>query len=228
MRTLHYGLKQTAAPASEPVTRAEAKLWTRLSITDDDAIIDSLITAARQWCEDYTGRAFVTQSWRLTLDQFPGVGLVARPMATAAVWPGWWDWPAFWDLVRLPKAPLVSIDSVQYVDSLGATQTIDPSLYQADTESEPGRLRPSYSQTWPAPRLQLASVRVTYTCGYGAAAAVPEGVKTAIKMLLGAWYENREAIGDKPMTESPMAVRALLDQHCVGSYVLMPAWPGSW
>ena len=45
-------------PTSEPVTLAEAKNFLRVTITDDDLLISSLITAAREACEAFTGRSF--------------------------------------------------------------------------------------------------------------------------------------------------------------------------
>ena len=38
-----------------------------MSVTDEDADITNLIAAAREWAEDYTGRALVDQTWRLSL-----------------------------------------------------------------------------------------------------------------------------------------------------------------
>ncbi len=40
---------------AEPVTVIEAKNWLRIDVTDDDDLVEELITAARQICEDYVG-----------------------------------------------------------------------------------------------------------------------------------------------------------------------------
>ncbi len=55
-------------PALEPVTLAEAKAQLKLDTDADDALISTLITAARARAEWFTGRAFVSQSWILWLD----------------------------------------------------------------------------------------------------------------------------------------------------------------
>lgn len=55
-----------AGPGEEPVTLAEAKAWCRIDTTDEDALVTALIAAARLQVESLTGRALVTQSWRLT------------------------------------------------------------------------------------------------------------------------------------------------------------------
>ncbi len=61
-------------PLVEPVSLAELKDFLRVdpSDTSNDAVISSLGTAARQWSEVYTQRRFVTQTWQLALDWFPG------------------------------------------------------------------------------------------------------------------------------------------------------------
>ena len=72
-----YGLVPIVAPYAEPVHLDDAKLHLRVEVTDDDALIRTLIVAARNHAEIFTGRALVTQTWDLKLDAFPacGVGL---------------------------------------------------------------------------------------------------------------------------------------------------------
>jgi uncharacterized phiE125 gp8 family phage protein len=45
---------------TEPVTLAEAKDFCKIDISTDETLITSLITAARQMCEAYTGVGFVS------------------------------------------------------------------------------------------------------------------------------------------------------------------------
>lgn len=53
---------------AEPVTLAEAKLHLDIARDDQDSMIASMITAAREWVENYTGLSFngdaVTQTFR--------------------------------------------------------------------------------------------------------------------------------------------------------------------
>ena len=73
------GLTLVTAPASEPVSLAEAKAHLRIEAADDDSLIGALITAARQSAEAHMRRALMSQTWRLSLDRFP-----AAPQP-------WWD-----------------------------------------------------------------------------------------------------------------------------------------
>lgn len=165
------GLLQTAAPATEPITLTEAKSHLRVDVTDDDTLITELIKAARQMVEGNTGRSLITQTWRLTLDKFPPND----------------------ESIQLERPPLVSVESVQYVDTAGATQTMATADYIVDTSHIQGEVALAYDETWPETRPQRNAVIVNYTTGYGAASAVPEILKGAIKLRLGDLFANREA-----------------------------------
>jgi len=182
--------KLVTAPAVEPVTLAEAKAHLRVDITDDDTLISSLITSARQYIERAIRRALVTQTWRASIDEFPASGEIV-----------------------LPKPPLQSVTSIQYTDINDSTSTIASSTYTVDTDSEPGRIVLKYGQSWPSTSLANTNpVQVTFVAGYGAAADVPAHFKQAILLLAGHWYENREAIavtGAIPK-EMPLAVSSLI------------------
>ncbi|MCW5861278.1 MAG: head-tail connector protein, partial [Caldilineales bacterium] len=41
---------------------------------------------------------------------------------------------------------------------------------------------------------ELNAIHIRFEAGYGAASAVPTRYKQALKLLVGHWYENREAI----------------------------------
>ena len=58
----------TTEPATEPLTLTEAKEHLRVDGTDEDTLITSIITVARKLCENYTNRAFITQTWTQTED----------------------------------------------------------------------------------------------------------------------------------------------------------------
>jgi uncharacterized phiE125 gp8 family phage protein len=163
--------KLVTAPATEPVTLAEAKAHLRVDLSDDDLLIESLVSAARAHIEDATGRALITQTWRLNLD----------------------NWPAA-DYIRLPRPPAQSVSSVVYTNSAGTAATLSSTTaYSVDTDSEPGRIVLRYGQTWPSVTLTPVNpIVITYIAGYGRAESVPQPLKQAVLLLVGHWYENRE------------------------------------
>ncbi len=162
-------LIRIAAPASEPLTIAEAKLHCRVDGNDDDALITALIVAAREQAEHETGRALVTQTWELVHDAFP-------------------------EAFVLRRAPIQSVTSLKYLDAAsGAEQTLDPADYLLDKDSEPGYVVPAYGKAWPATWPVPNAVRVRYVCGYGAAAAVPVAIKQWMLLAIGTMYAQRES-----------------------------------
>ncbi|HEY4343039.1 MAG TPA: head-tail connector protein [Parvibaculum sp.] len=170
-----------SGPAEEPVTLAEVRAHLRLDGTGEDALLTAFITAARAVLEGETRRAFVTQSWRLLLDEWPGAA------------------------VRLPLAPSAAVTAVM-IDGVGA---LDPAFYQTALAGDEPRI--VAAGTWPAPLRRVAGIAIDFTAGYGDAAAVPAPLKQAVLMLVAHWFEHREPVsfGDAP-AEMPLAVSALV------------------
>jgi hypothetical protein len=111
----------------------------------------------------------------------------------------------------------LTISSIVYVDTAGANQTFSSGNYEVITTTEPGRVQLGYGKTWPTTRDHPNSVTITYTCGHktGATAVpsdVPAGIRQAMLLLIGHWWENREAFTvDAPnVTELPWAAKSLL------------------
>ena len=56
------------APTTEPVTLNDAKAFARIDCSEDDFLVSSFITQAREYAENYTNRKYGSQVWELTLD----------------------------------------------------------------------------------------------------------------------------------------------------------------
>lgn len=187
------GLTLLIAPTEEPVSLADAKSHLRVEHTDDDVLITSLIATALQAAEARTGRAFVTQQWRQTLDA----------------------WPVD-SVVEIDKARLISVEAVSYLDSDGIRQTLDAATYQVVTDTLVGFVQPAYGTTWPACRCTPGSIRVDYTSGYGNAAAVPQALKAWMLLAIATWYAQREALTEAIVAELPRAFwEGLLDPYLI-------------
>ena len=70
----------TTPPNAEPIVLADVKAHLRLAITDDDAYITSLITAARRAIESRYGLCLMPQSWALFTDHWPKGGTFEIPL----------------------------------------------------------------------------------------------------------------------------------------------------
>ena len=187
-----FGLSVSVAPTAEPVSVDDVKNHARIDIDDDDVLVENKIKAARELCETYIKRAFVSRTLRLTLDEMPA-----------------WEF-------YLPRPPLVSVTSVKYIDSSGTQQTISASDYSVDIYTEPGRITPAYGLSWPSGRAHTNAIEVIYVAGYGAAASVPQSIKDAIAMTVTQYYWNRGDEGDKPLTEIPRGAKSLLRSQAWG------------
>ena len=176
-------LQLVTSPAEEPVSLADAKLHLRVDFTDDDALITALISAARQAAEMLTGRQIVTARWKLVLDSFPGPSLMGVPAGEPFSLPG--------HAILLPKSPVASVLSIQYLDMSGAWQTMPATDYTVDAACEPARITPVFGKIWPITLPQIAAVAVTFDAGYGSPASVPEGIKAWVKLRIDSLYNHR-------------------------------------
>ncbi len=183
-RTPRLTFKRTTGPATEPVTRDEAKAWSRVDIADDDTLIDALIARAREHCEAITKKQFITATYTMVMDAFPTAWRSDVYRMT--------DRREGSDIL-LPRPPLVSVSSISYLDEDGASQTVAPADYVVSTYDEPGRIALANGALWPATFDQINAVTIVYVAGYGAAGAVPAAIKQAMSLLIAHWYENREA-----------------------------------
>jgi uncharacterized phiE125 gp8 family phage protein len=173
------------------VTLAEMVDQLRLDGLDVQSdLLGSLIAAACGYVQTETRQQLTTSTWRLNLDGFP-----------------------CGDTITIPRPPLASVASVKYLDLSGVEQTLSTSAYTVDAASRPGRVALNFGHIWPLTLPNANAVRIEFAAGYGTSAAVPEILKTAVKMLAAHWYENREAAGDRTVTEVPFAVRSILDQN---------------
>jgi uncharacterized phiE125 gp8 family phage protein len=196
-------------PASEPVTLEEAKLHLRVDVLDDDALISALISAARQHAEMITQRQFVTATWKLVLDAFPGPSLIGVPAGVSFSLPG--------HAILLNKSPVQSVTSIKYLDMSGVKQTMPPTDYVVDTSTEPARITPVFGKIWPISLPQIGSVEITFIAGYS---AVHEGIKSWIKLRVASLFENREevALMNRGKVEMLPYVDGLLDPYRVVTY----------
>ena len=193
------GLSIVTQPATEPLTVAEAKAQLRVDISDDDTLIGEYITAARQFAEGATRRAFVEQTWDFTLDCFPQSG------------------------IKLPIQPVTSVSYVQYVDTTGATQTFtygtspDVAKYDVFTDRPRTLIVPKYNVVWPDTRTHPNAVTVRFVAGY---TTFPGDLKQALRLLVGHQYENREAvvIGFTVIDTLPLGVQSYLSQFMMRGF----------
>lgn len=184
-------LNLITAPASEPVSLAEAKLQCHVDGSDEDTLLTAYIVSARMHVENAISRALITQTWEMRLDAWPS-------------------------RLYLPRPPLLTVTSVTYTDEDGVTATLDSDAYALRTGTDPGSVLFDGDLLPTVTLADQAAIAVRYTCGYGASAsAVPKPLFHAMLLLIGHWHRNREAVGAGNLGELPLAVQALIAPYKV-------------
>lgn len=172
------------APAADALSLEAAREHLGLTgITEHDDNIAGFIADALAQIEgpDGIGLCLIDQTWRLSLDAWPGC-------------------------IVLPLGPVSAVSHIKYRDPDGVEQTLAADQYVYDLDSRPLRIWPAEGVSWPSLKVMPGAVKVTFVAGYGAtAAAVPGDLIGALKLIVGHRFEHR---GDDGMP--PAAVNVLL------------------
>ena len=139
----------------------------------EESLLTSIIEAARERVEEYTGRKIMTQTWDYYLDAFPEE-----------------------DYIVIPFGNLQDVTSITYTDSDGNTTTMTADTdYVVEKNGEGlGRVVLPNDTEWPTATLKTSNpIVIRFVCGWTSASLVPESIKTAIKMLISDLWENRES-----------------------------------
>jgi len=188
----------TVQPATEPITTAQAKTHLKIEISDDDTYIDTLISSARKYCEQYTNRVFITQTWRQNEDN--------------------WSNP-----IKLKVNPVVSLTSLKYYDTNESQQTITdlPANFQKDFNSDVAKIYEGLTVAFPSLGCTVNPIEIITVCGYGAASDVPEDIKHAIKIMVSYLYENREMVNVPIASMGTSTPLPKTVQHLLNSYRIL-------
>lgn len=159
-------------PGVEPVSLDEARIHCRADAgLGEDALIQAYISAAREAAENELGRVLIDQTWEQRLDAFPDAE------------------------IRLDVCRASSIVSVRYLDASGTLQTLAPTAYSLDSNTEPGWLFPAAGTTWPETADAINAVRIQFVAGFGPAATdVPANIRAWILTTVGTLYAQRESL----------------------------------
>ncbi|UNK78064.1 phage head-tail connector protein [Sphingopyxis granuli] len=150
------------APVVEPVSLVQAKAQCRVIGTDEDDALDLYIASARAHAEAYCGAAFAERT------------LVARC-------------DSFTDMARLPFAPVNSVTSIVYDDTIGTTQTLSATVYELRADGLDAAIVLKPGAAWPA--VQPGS-RITLSASVG---TIPlDDVLHAMLLFIADSFDRRE------------------------------------
>lgn len=178
-------------PTTRPVSVSDLAAHLRLNTEDEQGQLADWIDAATSLFERTTGYCPITQTWRLHLD----------------------GWPSCMT-VLLPRGPVTTVDTLEYLDNNDDWQEIEDGW--------------AYDTSGPVARVVLPSslpslhdrhrprVRVTFTAGHATAADVPVLIRQAIKLMASHMYEQREAYTTDNLEALPAGWKAVCDQYQTG------------
>lgn len=175
-----FGISRTTDSSSELVSVAEAKAHLRVTHSDDDAYIGTLITASRQSLEISTRRSLgASQTYKVFYDSYP---------------------TTYFKLL-IPNPPLTSFTSLKYYDDNDVLQTIPSNQYTVETAGS-GASFLSMKDTHSFPTVSIdrvAPVEIEFVSGY-TAQTFPKPLHQAILLLVAHYYDTREPVsfGDIP------------------------------
>ncbi len=163
----------------EPVSLDELRAQCRVDsdITDENSLLESFISSAREFCEEHTGRVFAPKK----------IGYSGR-------------FPAG-KILEL-KPDLVGVESIKYCSSAGDEITFNDADYFVDKASLYGAA--VVFSSWPSTKANHPQpVTILFNCGNEECS---KSVKQAILLLSHFWYENRGAKASKEVMDSVTAL----------------------
>lgn len=181
-------------PTVEPVSLVEAKRHLkREDTTADDPLIEGLISTAREYAEKFTGRSLAPQTLEVSFDGFPVHG----------------------DPFSLPGAPIREVLALTYTDTTGAPVTHEG--FRLEANKTPALLwNAPWNAPWPVAAAFSDSTVVRYTAGYSPededpqVYPLPKTFKTAMLLIIGHLYANREDTSVVKLEVLPLGAQALL------------------
>ena len=191
-------LWRASAAAVPLITLEEARAQLRVDHFEEDQLLARLVDAVTAAISGPhgIGRALLAEAWELRLDAFP-LGAITVPLG-----------------------PVQVVTSIAYLDPQGASQALPTSAYIVAHQRDLAVITPAYGGSWPPTRPQLDAVTISFVAGYGDAPEdVPADLRHAAFLLLGHFYENREAsvLGVSAM-ELPHGYTSLVERYRVGRF----------
>ncbi|UXS49280.1 head-tail connector protein [Agrobacterium tumefaciens] len=168
---MHRPVRVTA-PAILPVSVADIKKSLRIDSADDDDVIETLIQAAVDHYEGWTGIlgiCLVEQTWRQSFDRFERT-------------------------LCLPLGPVIQAASVSWRNAAGQISTVPAASYGVETSAGgQSQIRFRNAFTQPSDLYERAAVTVEYKAGWPLIdnkPSVPKDICTAIVARVQIGYEQ--------------------------------------
>lgn len=181
------------APPVAALDLAEAKMQVRLAADeseyDDD--LNILIKDVQSMAESELCCGVTDTRYRETLSAFPNCAWVLR------------------------RGRVKTVEAITYLDRDQVQQSLTD--YRLAEHGGVTVLTPT-SGRFPETAARLDAVTIDYVSGFGSADEVPDAIKRWMKLQIGNWFTNREAVGDRALVTNPF-VDALIAEYRIRTYI---------
>ena len=161
----------TLEPEFDPLALDEVKEHLVVESTDRDGYICGLIKRAISNFESITNSVIAAQTWSMKMDYFDAC-----------------------ELNRIDKGPLLTVTSINYMNSAGIWTLLPSTEYRVDNSSYIGRIVPAIGRVWPTTYDDIDTVNIVLRFGYADYDAVPYDIKAALLMNIANWHEHPEGL----------------------------------
>lgn len=182
------------APANDILTISEAKTHLRVDLSSDDTYIENLIKLCTKSAENYTSRAFITQTYKIFFDNYYDNSLDDT----------WWNGIVQGRVgnfiekkyIELPFAPLQSVTHFKTYDEDDNATTFSSDNYSVSSYfgdfANRGRISLKNGNSWPTYTKPIDGIEIQFVCGYGDNASdVPLQIKQGVLEEIAFRYEHR-------------------------------------
>lgn len=175
------------------VSLALLKSHLRIDHTHEDTLLQAMLDSAVASLDGRAGDlniALVNQSWKIELDSWPSE-------------------------IRLPLFPVSAITHIKYRDTSNTQQTWDAANYSLHADAMGAFVRYKFNVQPPSLYVEREdNIEVQFVAGYGAAAAVPAPLKSAVLLLAADLYANRESfVTGTIVTQIPNFITRLTSRY---------------
>ena len=194
----YTGIKRYIRTVAKVITQAAEFSTTVIRLVStsyEDDLLNSIITASREYIEDITSRTLLTQTWEYYPVNWPGrSGYRGTPSREPNLqFTQTNNLSSYY--IKLPFGNLQTVTSVKWKDTAGNETTLTENTdYIVETNGDQcGKIVLPWGVVWPTGQLYPSNpITIRFVSGWTTAALVPYKIKVALKMIAADLYEHRE------------------------------------
>jgi len=193
-------LRTIEAAADTPISLAQAKAHLRVTHNAEDDYIQSLIVAATDWAQVYSGRILIDSRVGIRMNDFP--------------WHG---------TIYLPGGNITAVNDIDYSDVdgnpqtlTGPTSTAPGTDYLEDLTDDEWPLLCATDDGWPSVESNTVNaVLIDYQVGWLSQEEIPGSIRQAIKFKLADLFTIRDTNDAGSKSELIKVAENLLEPYVV-------------